>query len=94
MWMGKQEKWRTVVSDWVLTLDVLVIEASSGLLCWQGSEEQSQCPQNIVDGVAIVQGSVSQAGAKMGGVEVREGESSGTPELCKGWSDKLGVYSK
>lgn len=54
VWMGKQEKWRTVVGDWVLTPDVLVIETSSGLLCWQGSEKQSQCPQNMVAGVAIV----------------------------------------
>lgn len=94
--MVKREKWGTVVSDWVLTPDALVIETSCGLLCWQGSEKQSQCPQNIVAGVAIVQGSVRQAGAKVKSMEERrEVESARTPELCKHWwSDKLGVYSK
>lgn len=71
------------MSDWVLTPDVLVIEASRGRLCCQGSEKQSQCPQNMLDGVAIVQGSVSQAGAKMGSNGRKKGSRkfSGTRAL-------------
>lgn len=95
VWMGKQEKWRIVVGDWVFILDVLVIEIFSGLLCWQGFEKQSQCFQNMVVGVVIVQGSVREVGVKMGNIEEkREVESVGILEFGKGWSDKFGVYFK
>lgn len=92
--MCNQEKQRTVMN---ISPDVLDAEASRGLLCWQGPDREEPVSQEHGGCVVIVEGSVSQVGARVGGAEERgEGRryaEAGAWGLCKGQSDKR-FYSK
>lgn len=66
--MCSQEKQRTVMN---ISPDVLGVEASRGLLCWQGPDGAEPVSQEHGECVVIVEGSVSQVGARVGRAEER-----------------------